>query len=57
MLKVTLIYYRDGGALVSMVLYPATGDDEESRYVTVTLEIVLCNSYPKVIYVLSHSVL
>jgi len=31
-----------------MVLFPATGDDEESRYVTLTLEISLCKNYPMV---------
>lgn len=32
---------------MTMVLYPATADDEESRYVTLTLELTLPPSYPK----------
>ena len=35
--------------LVSMVLYPSTGDDTESKYVTLTLEIVLPSEYPDVV--------
>ena len=31
-----------------MVLYPATGDDQESKYVTLTLELTLPEDYPKV---------
>lgn len=31
-----------------MVLFPATGDDQESKYVTLTLELTLLPDYPKV---------
>lgn len=31
-----------------MVLYPATGDDQESKFVTMTLELTLPAEYPKV---------
>jgi len=31
-----------------MVLFPATGDDLESKYVTLTLELTLAPDYPKV---------
>lgn len=38
---------REGEIQISMILYPATADDEESRYVTLTLELILPQSYPK----------
>ncbi|OXA63133.1 E3 ubiquitin-protein ligase RNF25 [Folsomia candida] len=37
----------EGEIQISMILYPATADDEESRYVTLTLELILPQSYPK----------
>lgn len=39
---------RNGETKVSMVLFPATGDDQESKYVTLTLELTLPSEYPRV---------
>ncbi|CAL8120093.1 unnamed protein product [Orchesella dallaii] len=38
----------NGETKVSMILFPATGDDLESKYVTLTLELTLAFDYPKV---------
>lgn len=42
------LIFRNDSSKVTMVLFPATGDDQESKYVTLTLELTLPPTYPKV---------
>ncbi|CAG7722771.1 unnamed protein product [Allacma fusca] len=44
---IQVVHHDSDHVLVSMILFPSTGDDTESKYVTLTLELLLPPEYPE----------